>query len=71
MHEASGGWQLIIFLNAGRERVTTVYQHFFFQNVASTHLNDPGIELGPYIQGVVLHHVEGHRTHHQHMLLIV
>lgn len=70
MHEASGGWQLIFFYT-GRERVTTIYQHFFVDSVASTHLNDPGIELGPYIQGVVLHHVEGHRTHHQHMLLVV
>lgn len=39
--------------------------------MASSHLNDPGIELRPYIQGVVLHHIECHGTHHQHMLLVV
>lgn len=28
-------------------------------------------KLSPYVQRVVLHHIEGHCTHYQHMLLVV
>lgn len=28
-------------------------------------------KLSPYIQRVVLHHVEGYCTHYQHMLLVM
>ena len=37
----------------------------------SAHLDDSGGELGPHVQGVVLHHVERHGAHHQHVLLVV
>lgn len=35
------------------------------------YLYNPSHELGTHIQRVVLHHVKGHSTHHQHMLLVV
>ena len=39
--------------------------------MSEAHLDDSGGELGPHVQGVVLHHVERHRAHHQHVLLVV
>lgn len=40
-------------------------------NEENTNLYNSSHKLGPYIQRVVLHHVEGHCAHDQHMLLVM
>lgn len=37
----------------------------------NVYLYNASHKLSPYVQRVVLHHVEGHGAHHQHMLLVV
>lgn len=40
-------------------------------HIYSVYLYNSSHELSPYIQRVVLHHVEGHCTHDQYMLLVM
>lgn len=42
--------------------------HTYTQNV---YLYNSSHKLSSYIQRVVLHHVEGHCAHYQHMLLVM